>query len=556
MAVARGEEPADLVVRGGRVLSVFTREWLEADVAVADGHVVAVGPGYQGRETVEAAGAWVAPGLIDAHLHIESSKLMVDEFARAVLPQGTTAVVADPHELANVLGVDGILWLLEATRDLPLEVFVMASSCVPASRFESPRGPLTVNEMDALLGHQRVLGVAELMNFRAIIAGDPAELAKAALSDHVDGHAPQLGGRELNAYLAAGIGSDHEATTYPEALEKRRLGMGLMLREASIARNLADLLPLVKEYGPDHCCFCTDDREPNFILEEGHVNQMVRLAVERGIRPEDALTMASHNAAVHHGLRRLGAVAPGYQADLVLFDDLVGFRPRLVLKRGRRVEEIPAVAIPEWVRGSMNAAPVSAASFRVGGAAGAVRAIGVIPSQLLTAEERVEPARRGEELVADPGRDLVKIAVVERHHATGRVGIGFATHLGLRRGAFASTVAHDAHNIVVLGVDDADMAACVTRLGEIGGGLVIAEGGTVVAELPLPVAGLMSDLPLAEVHDRLTRMERMLLDMGVSVPSPFMTISFLALSVIPELKITDLGLVDVARSRLVPLEVG
>jgi adenine deaminase len=556
MAVARGDEPADLVVKGGRVLSVFTREWLEADLAIADGHVVAVGAGYRGREAIDAGGAWVAPGLIDAHMHIESSKLMVDEFARAVLGQGTTAVVADPHELANVLGAAGVDWLLDATADLPLEVFVMASSCVPASEFESPREPLTLEQMTQLLKRDRVIGVAEMMNFPGVVAGAPGELAKAALAARVDGHAPGLGGRGLNAYLAAGIRTDHEATTYEEALEKRRLGMGVMLREASIARNLVDLLPLVKRYGPEHCCFCTDDREPNFIVEEGHINQMVRVAVEQGIRPEDALTMASHNAALQHGLERLGALAPGYQADLLILDDLVGFRPRLVLKRGRPVGEIRPVPIPDWVRASMNAAPVTAADFRITGSGGPIRVIRLIPAQLLTGEVWVEPARSGEELVADPRRDLVKMAVVERHHATGRIGKGFVTALGLRRGAFASTVAHDAHNIVVLGVDDADMAVCVSRLGEIGGGIVVAEGGAVTAELPLPVAGLMSDPPLAEVYQRLTRMERMLLDMGVSVQSPFMAISFLALSVIPDLKLTDRGLVDVRNFRLVPLEVG
>jgi adenine deaminase len=556
MAVARGDEPADVVVAGGKVLSVFTREWLDADVAIVDGHVVGVAPGYQGIENIDASGAWVAPGLIDAHMHIESSKLMVDEFARAVLPHGTTAVVADPHELANVLGVEGVHWLLDVTEDLPLDVFVMASSCVPASEFESPRGPVTVQQMAELLKRDRVLGIAEMMNFPDVIGGSPGELAKAALSDHLDGHAPGVGGKPLNAYVAAGIRSDHEATTYAEALEKRRLGMGVMLREASIARNLVDLLPLVKEHGPDHCCFCTDDREPSFIVEEGHINQMVRVAVANGIAPADALTMASHNAALQHGLHNLGAIAPGYQADLLVFDDLVAFRPRLVLKRGRPVGEVANTPVPEWVTRSMNAAPVTAASFRVTGSGRMIHVIRVIPAQLLTGLALLEPSLRGPELVADPERDLVKIAVVERHHATGRVGLGFVTDVGLKRGAFASTVAHDAHNIVVLGVDDVAMAACVGRLGEIGGGVVIADGSGVLAELPLPVAGLMSDRPLLEVYERLTGMERMLLDMGVTLKSPFMSISFLALSVIPDLKLTDRGLVDVKNFRLLPLEAG
>jgi adenine deaminase len=556
MAVARGDEPADLVVAGGKVLSVFTREWLDADVAIVDGHIVGVGLGYQGRERIDARGAWVAPGLIDAHLHIESSKLMVDEFARAVLPHGTTAVVADPHELANVLGVDGVRWLLDATEALPLEVFVMASSCIPASPFESPRETVTVEHLAELLKHDRVLGVAEMMNFPGVIGGDLRELAKAALSDHVDGHAPGVRGKALNAYLAAGIRSDHEATTHSEALEKLRLGMGVMLREASIARNLVDLLPLIKEHGPEHCCFCTDDREPNFIVEEGHINQMVRVAVANGIRPEDALTMASHNAALQHRLPRLGAVAPGYQADLLVFGDLTGFRPRLVLKRGRPVERVKSIPVPDWVTRSMNAAPVTAPSFRIAGSGGLIRVIRVIPAQLFTGMELLEPTLDGAELVADPRRDLLKIAVVERHHATGRVGLGFVTGIGLKRGAFASTVAHDAHNIVVLGAGDADMAACVGRLGEIGGGIVIAADSRVIAELPLPVAGLMSDRPLQEVYERLSAMERMLAEMGVTLASPFMSISFLALSVIPALKITDRGLVDVESFQLVPLEAG
>jgi adenine deaminase len=556
MAVARGDEPADVVVSAGKVLSVFTREWLEADVAIVDGHVVGVAPGYEGRERIDAAGAWVTPGLIDAHMHIESSKLMFDEFARAVLAEGTTAVVADPHELANVLGVRGVHWLLDATANLPLDVFVMASSCVPASEFESPHGPVTVEEMAALLKRDRVLGVAEMMNFPGVIAGSPAELAKAALSDHLDGHAPGVRGKALNAYLAAGIRSDHEATTYAEALEKRRLGMGVLLREASIARNLLDLLPLVKEHGPEHCCFCTDDREPSFIVEEGHINQMVRVAVANGIRPEDALTMASHNAALQHGLHRLGAIAPGYQADLLLFDDLTSFRPRLVLKRGRPVGAVATIPVPDWVTHSMHAAPVTAASFRSSGSGGLIRVIRVVPGQLLTGAELVEPSLQDGALVADPERDLVKIAVVERHHATGRIGLGFVTAVGLKRGAFASTVAHDAHNIVVLGVDDGAMATCVSRLGEIGGGVVIVDGDAVVAELPLPVAGLMSDRPLLEVYQRLTRMERMLLAMGVTLKAPFMSISFLALSVIPDLKLTDRGLVDVKSFRLLPLEAG
>ena len=555
MAVARGDEPADLVLTGGRVLSVFTKEWLETDVAIKDGYVVGLGV-YEGRERMDVAGAYLVPGFIDAHMHIESSKLTVDEFARAVLVHGTTTVVADPHEIANVLGTDGIHWLLDCCSDLALDVYVMASSCVPASRFESPRRPFTAGDIESLLRRHRTIGVAEMMNFPGVIAGDASEMDKlsSGLTDHVDGHAPGVRGRGLSAYVAAGIRSDHEATTVEEALEKRRLGMWVMLREASIARNLRDLLPLVKQYGTEHCMFCTDDREPDFIVEEGHINQMVRVAVADGVSPEDAIVMATINPASYHRLWHLGAIAPGYQADILVLDDLVSFRPRQVLKRGAPPRFVK-LEVPDWVRQTMFLAPVDERTFRIPAGPRRIRAIGVIPAQLLTTTEIVEPCVRDGHLAADASRDLVKIAVLERHHASGRAGLGFATHVGLKRGAFASTVAHDAHNVVVLGVNDEDMAACAARLATIGGGIVIADGGRVVEELPLPVAGLMSDRPLAEVHDRLRSMERRLASMGVTMASPFMTLSFLALSVIPELKITDRGLVDVGRFELVPLAV-
>ena len=558
MAVARGDAPADLVLTGGRVLSVFTREWLDVDVAIVDGHVVGLGTYERAAERIDVYGGYVVPGFIDAHMHIESSKLMFDEFARAVLPHGTTAVVADPHEIANVLGTDGIHWMLDACADLPLDVFVMASSCVPASRFESPRRPMSVGDIESLLRRHRTIGIAEMMDFPGVIAGSPAEMAKLStgLTDHVDGHAPGVRGPALNAYVAAGIRSDHEATTYEEALEKRRLGVWVMLREASIARNLVDLLPLVKEFGPDRCMFCTDDREPNFIVEEGHINQMVRVAVEHGVRPEDAIVMATLNPAGYHRLWRHGAIGPGYQADILVLDDLASFRPRQVFKRGAAPVH-HRVEVPEWVRQTVNVRDVSAAMFRAPAVSGAdqIQVIGVIPLQLLTTREVMEPAVAAGAYVSEPARDLLKIAVVERHHATGRVGVGFVTNVGLRRGAFASTVAHDAHNVVVIGADDESMAACVRRLAEIGGGVVVADGGRAVDELPLPVAGLMSDRPLAEVDAALRRLEDRLAEMGVTMQSPFMCLSFLALSVIPELKITDRGLVDVGKFELVPLTI-
>ncbi len=365
LSVARGDEPADLVVRGGRVLSVFTKEWLETDVAIVDGVVAGLGS-YEGRETLDASGHWVVPGFIDAHMHLESTKLLPDEFARLVLPLGTTAVVADPHELANVLGTDGVHWLLDACEDLPFDFYFMASSCVPASHFESPRRPFTTGDLESLLRRTRVLGVAEMMNFPGVIAGDESELAKLFLeeSNHVDGHAPGVLGKELNAYAAAGIRSDHEALTVDEGRERLRAGMWLLIREASMARNLEALLPLVSELGTNRIAFCTDDRDPEDIAENGHINGMVRVAVSAGIAPEDAIVLASHNAALWHGLEHLGAVAPGYQADLLVLPDLERFDPSVVLKRGQEIGEVPHPEVPEWVKHSVRIQPVAAADFR------------------------------------------------------------------------------------------------------------------------------------------------------------------------------------------------
>ncbi len=557
LAVARGDEPADLVVRGGRVLSVFTKEWLETDVAIVDGVVAGLGS-YEGRETLDASGHWVAPGFIDAHMHLESTKLLPDEFARLVLPLGTTAVVADPHELANVLGTDGVHWLLDACEDLPFDFYFMASSCVPASRFESPRRPFTTGDLESLLRRTRVLGVAEMMNFPGVIAGDESELAKLFLeeSNHVDGHAPGVLGKELNAYVAAGIRSDHEALTVEEGRERLRAGMWLLIREASMARNLEALLPLVSELGTNRIAFCTDDRDPEDIAENGHINGMVRVAVASGIAPEDAIVLASHNAALWHGLEHLGAVAPGYQADLLVLPDLERFDPSVVLKRGRQIGEVPHPEVPEWVKHSVRIQPVAAADFAIPWEGGDARVIGLVTDQIITEHLVEAPSVADGAAVADTSRDLVKIAVVERHLGTGRIGRGFVRGSGLGRGALASSVAHDAHNIVVVGVTDEDMAFAVTRLAEIGGGIAVVENGAVVAELPLEVAGLLADLPLAEVIERSLACNDAARSLGWNGTAPFLTLAFLALSVIPSLKITDRGLVDVDRFELVPLVVG
>ena len=556
LAVARGDMAADLVIRGGRVFSVFTREWLEGDLAIADGYVAGLGD-YDGEETLDASGRYVVPGFIDAHMHLESSKLLVDEFARLVLPLGTTAVVADPHEIANVLGTDGVHWLADLCHDLPLDVFFMASSCVPASTFESPRRPLLPGDLEGLLRRRRVIGLAEMMNFPGVVAGSSTELEKLALpgATHVDGHAPSVLGKELNAYAAAGIRSDHEMSTIEEGRERLRAGMWVLIREASGARNLHTLLPLVAEFGPHRLAFCTDDREPEHIAEEGHVNSMVREAVAAGVAPEDALVMASLNPALWHGLRDLGALAPGYQADVLVLPDLESFAPDTVLKAGREVGDIGRPEVPEWVKHTVRIRPLSTNDFAIPWEGnGRVRVIGIVPDQIVTDSLVDEPRVEGGNALADPERDLLKIAVVERHLGTGRVGLGFVRGFGLRSGALASTVAHDAHNLVVVGVKDDDMLRAVRRLTDTGGGVVVVDGGIVRAELKLPVAGLLSDGGLEEVIAASRACVDAAHALGCELASPFQSMAFLALSVIPSLKITDRGLVDVDRFELVPLE--
>ncbi|MGH2734980.1 MAG: adenine deaminase, partial [Actinomycetota bacterium] len=529
-----------------KVFSSFTREWLDETVTVAEGRIAGFGETLATGGDVErheAKGMYLVPGFIDAHVHIESSKLMVDEFARVLLKHGTTSIVCDPHEIANVLGTDGIHWLLDICESLPLDVWVMASSCVPASSFESPRRPFTTGDLESILNRRHALGIAEMMNFPGVISGADAEVAKLEIGSatHIDGHAPGVVSHELDAYIAAGIRSDHEATTYEEALEKRRRGMWVLLREASNARNLLDLLPMVKELGAENCAFCTDDREPDFLYREGSINQMCRESVAAGLAPEDALLMATINGARYHGLKDAGVIGPGYKADLVLLGDLSSFRPEKVWKEGHLVVtggETTALwtgptktqkkrDVPLWVRRSVRNAPVGTADLRIPCAGGTIRVIEIVPGQLLTNEVHTEAKVTNGIAVADPARDLAKIAVIERHHSTGRIGKGFVSGFGIQQGAFASTVAHDAHNIVVVGASDEDMTVAVGRLQELGGGIVAVSGEKVLEELPLPVAGLLAELPVEEVVERLDRLHGHLGTMGVASPSPFMTLSFL-----------------------------
>jgi adenine deaminase len=561
IAVARGDEVADLVLRNARLVNVRAGEIHDADIAIYGGRVAGFGD-YEAREIIDLEGRHVCPGLIDAHVHIESSMVTVPEFARAVVPRGTTAVVTDPHEIANVLGVPGIRYMLDSSEGLPLRVFAMASSCVPATDMETSGARLEASDIEPLFEHPRVIGLAEVMNFPGVFLGLPEVLAKieAAGDRPVDGHAPGLSGLPLNAYTAAGIGSDHECTQLEEAREKLRRGMHIFIREGTTARNLDALLPLVRPSNSTHCSFCTDDRHPADLLDEGHIDALIRMALESGLDPVTAIQMATINTATYFGLRGLGELSPGYRADLVVFDGFDDFRARRVFCAGALVAEdgeyLGARPAPPAPPGSGVRVDWDAVDFAVGAEGDArARIIEAIPGQIVTGQGVETLDVREGRAAADPGRDLLKIAVVERHRASGNVGVGFVRGFGLERGAIASTVAHDNHNIVVVGASDDDMWVAARAVAETGGGQAVVADGQVLASVPLPIAGLMADLPLEQVRDRVQSMTEAARGLGGSLPDPLMTMSFLALAVIPELKITDLGLVDVGEFRPVPLFV-
>jgi adenine deaminase len=564
LAVARGDEPADLLLTGGTIFVPGTREWLREDLAIADGKIAGWGP-RDAREVVDVGGAALTPGFVDAHMHLESTKLWVDEFVRTVLPLGTTAVAADPHELANVFGVRGVAALAEAAAGLPFTFGICASSCVPASPFESPGAELHAADVLELLSEHGAIGVAEVMNFPGVVAGDAELLAKiAAAGDRrVDGHAPGLSGRDLDAYLAAGVESDHECTLLEEAEEKRRKGMWIFVRQGSASKNLADLMPTVLRHGTERIALCSDDREPDTILTQGHMNDCVRLAIAAGATAEDALVLATSNPAQYHNLHHLGWLAPGYQADVLCFDSLAEMRPARVYQAGRLVAErgqvlpgaVPDAPAPDWMRDSVHFAAVpDAGAFALEPPAGGLaRVIGIDPDTLTT--------RHLVQDVTDPRSGVARIAVAERHLGTGRVGLGYVLGFGLSRGAIASTVAHDAHNCMVVGelgpAGPAEMAVAIARLAELGGGQVAVLDGKVIAEVPLPIGGLMSDRPAAAIAAAVEHLEHVAAaELGVTIGTPFMHLSFLGLSVIPQLRITDRGLVDVDKFALTSVAPG
>jgi adenine deaminase len=560
---ARGKRPCDLLLANGRIVDVFSGELAKAGVAIAGGRIAGIGD-YPARRIVDLGGRFIAPGVIDSHVHIESSMACVSEFAQAVVVHGTTTVVADPHEIANVLGAQGIRYMLESAQGQPVNIFYTLSSCVPATDLETAGARLTAVDLEPFFKEPRIVALGEMMNYPGVLNGDPQVLEKIETARRhgkpVDGHAPGLSGRELMAYVAAGITSDHECTTANEARAKLAAGMHIMIRQATGARNLNDLLPIVTPSSAHRLMWCTDDRHPHDLLSEGHIDSMVAEAIRGGVNPVTAIRMATLNPAERFGLNHLGAIAPGRQADLVVFSDLSSPRVEEVYTRGELTAQNGRM-VPGFSRPEPLPAPPSikvnleALDFTISAAGRRLRVIEVIPDQIVTRGLTESAPIRGDHVVSDASRDLLKIAVVERHTGSGGIGIGMVRGLGLQRGALASSVAHDSHNIIVAGASDQDMAAATAAVVVMGGGLAAAAGGRVVAQLPLPVAGLMSLEPVQAVSDAMDGLVRAARQLGSSLEDPFMTLSFLALPVIPELKLTDRGLVEVRQFKHVPLFV-
>ncbi|MFQ6015210.1 MAG: adenine deaminase [Anaerolineae bacterium] len=558
--IARGEKEADLLLKNGRLVNVLSGDIYETDVAIAQSWVVGFGQ-YPAKETIDLKGDHLCPGFIDGHMHIESSMVQVSEFARVVVPKGTTTIIIDPHEIANVMGLDGIRYMLESSKYNPLSVYLMLPSAVPATDMETAGSRLRDYHLAPFLHDKWVLGVAEMMNYPGVFLRDPDAMAKIIMAGdkRIDGHAPGLSGRDLAAYVAAGIASDHECTTLEEAQEKLRLGMYIMMRDASVAHNLDELLPLVTPQNARRCMLVTDDRHPADLIDEGHINHLVKKTIAQGIHPISAIQMATVNTAEYFGLKDKGAIAPGRRADLIVVDNFEDFNVKKVFRGGKLVAEdgeiLPGMVREHKValRSAINVDMTSLNGFKLEAKGKRAKVIQIVPDQIITRQLVREIKQENGWAVSDVERDILKLAVVERHQASGNVGLGFVQGFGLKRGAIASSVAHDSHNIIVTGTNDDDMVAAVEAIVEMRGGFVAVDGGQTLATLPLPIAGLISDQSMWRVRAEMGELLAVTQRMGSHSNNPFMSLSFLALPVIPELKLTDRGLVDVKQFKFVPL---
>ncbi|MCB2109621.1 MAG: adenine deaminase [Defluviimonas sp.] len=556
IAQGRGDTPADLVLRGGTILDVVTGARISGDVAICGDTIVGIGAAYEGREVIDVAGLTLVPGFIDTHLHIESSLVTPFEFDRCVAPRGVTTAICDPHEIANVIGLDGIRYFQEASVHTLMDIRVQLSSCVPSTHMETAGAELDADDLRQVMGHASGIGLAEFMNYPGVIHRDPGAMDKLRLFEgrHVDGHCPQLTGRDLNAYIAAGIRTEHEATTAEEAREKLGKGMRVLIREGSVSKDLDALAPVLNDVSSAYMCLCTDDRNPLDIAEHGHLDYMIRTLIAKGVSPLAAYRAASLSGAEAFGLKDRGQIAPGKRADIVALGSLAACDARLVLCAGRRADAAAFAAratIPPVGRGSVRAPRVVAENFRARANRTATDVIGIIEGKIITEHLIEEIAIEDGDKRPDPARDLMRIAVVERHGRNGNIATGFVRGFGMTSGAIASTVCHDHHNIAIVGADYRDMAVAANRVCEIEGGFVVARGGKVLAELALPVAGLMSLSPFEEVRDRLIDLRAAAQSLGVRLEEPFLQLAFLALPVIPALKITDRGMVDVAKFEII-----
>lgn len=560
--LARGEKEVDLILKNGRLVNVFSGDIHLTNVAVDEGRVIGMGD-YKAKEEVDLEGKYLVPGFFDGHIHLESSMVTPAEFARAAVPLGTTTVIIDPHEIANVMGLDGIRYMLEASQRLPLDVYIMLPSCVPATHLETSGAKLTSYDLSLLLGNNRVLGLGEMMNFPGVILEDREVLDKirAAKGKRIDGHAPGLKGKDLCAYIGAGIKSDHECITVKEAKEKLRLGMYIMVREGTAARNLEDLLPLINSDNSRKCFFVSDDRHPRDLLEEGHINSIIKKAVKLGLDPITAIQMATINTAEYFKLTDVGVIAPGYRADMVVLKDIENFEIEKVFKDGRLVAQNGQI-LPRkikktrvTIRSSMNVDWMGLQGFDIKAEGDKVLVMQIIPEQIVTRKLTVSPKIEKGKVVVDIDRDILKIAVVERHLASGNVGIGLVKGFGLRKGALASSVAHDSHNIVIVGAKDEDMMTAAIEVVRMRGGQVVVKDDEVIASLALPIAGLMNERALEKVSDKTKKLNQAATALGCRLKEPFMSLSFTALPPVPELKLTDKGVVDVEKFQIVSLFV-